>query len=174
MPENRSFLAPQLPCLQRNCFPIRDFEIFLDCCLLTWAELFSNCNAMIMSLNVRKKILVDTSKLLILFQPNCFRMLYLSYQDGENSLFLQEKYCRRAPLVQTSVTRVITNNKSFPNQPLNYGWILLMKWLTGTTQSLGENKRLVPVCFPRRFPCIYYSKAQSVSKVSSLQQSLGT
>lgn len=55
MPENRSLLAPNLPCLQRNCLPVQHFEIFLDYCLLTWNELFSSCNAMVMFLNVRKK-----------------------------------------------------------------------------------------------------------------------
>ena len=55
MPENRNLLAPNLPCLQGNCFRVQHFEIFLDCCLLTWDELFSNCNAVVMSLNVRGK-----------------------------------------------------------------------------------------------------------------------
>lgn len=55
MPENRSLLAPDLLCPQKNCFPVQHFEIFLDGCSLTWNDLFSSCDAVLMCLTIRQK-----------------------------------------------------------------------------------------------------------------------
>lgn len=62
----RSLLALGLPCLQRSCFTVGCFIMFLNSSLQVRINFYSNQNAIRIFLNSLKQKLIDISKPLIL------------------------------------------------------------------------------------------------------------